>query len=66
MNEVTNEKKKRRIPITLKLLILTGIALALLIPQVLILNLVREREERQRSVVHEISSKWPCRYGTLL
>lgn len=58
MNEVTNEKKKRRIPITLKLLILTGIALALLIPQVLILNLVREREERQRSVVHEISSKW--------
>lgn len=58
MNQVTNEKKKKRIPITLKLLILAGIALALLIPQVLILNLVRERESRQESVVAEISSKW--------
>ncbi|MBN1183929.1 MAG: cell envelope integrity protein CreD [Bacteroidales bacterium] len=58
MNEVNAPKKKRKLPITLKLLIIMGIVLALLIPKVLIMQLIRERENRQQEVVNEISSKW--------
>ena len=58
MNELANQKKKKKLPITLKLLIILGIVLALLIPKVLIMQLIKEREERQQEVVDEISSKW--------
>ncbi len=42
----------------IKGLITAGLILAMLIPTIFIKNLVQEREQRQKEVVKEVSSKW--------
>lgn len=44
--------------IVIKGLMTGGLILLMLIPTVFILNLVSERENRQKEVVHEVSKKW--------
>src|ERR1044071_8016470 len=41
-----------------KVLIIGGMAIVLLIPSIFIQNIVKEREERQKEAVAEVSSKW--------
>ncbi|GAA4464752.1 cell envelope integrity protein CreD [Nemorincola caseinilytica] len=44
--------------IFLKGLVVAGLVIAMLIPGVLIMNLVQERQKRQEEVVKEVCSKW--------
>ena len=42
----------------IKGLIIGGLVLLLLIPAIFVQNLIREREQRQKEAVVEVSSKW--------
>ncbi|MDH3976041.1 MAG: cell envelope integrity protein CreD [Deltaproteobacteria bacterium] len=44
--------------VNFKIFIITMLVIILLIPTSMVSSLIKEREMRQRSVVHEISSKW--------
>jgi inner membrane protein len=45
-------------PVILKMIAIGVLTLVLLVPATMIQSLIRERENRQKEVIHEISSKW--------
>lgn len=50
--------KRSGFSLTLKGFLTAGLILAMLIPSVYVYNLVEERQERQKEVIDEVSSKW--------
>jgi inner membrane protein len=57
--EITiNSTKTGKLSLFVKSMIIAGMAVFLWIPTNLILDLVRERESRQREAVADISNKW--------